>query len=272
MKRGISLLAVTVVAVAAAGCSSSASSSSSTKDTSSAIVTGSQSAPDGKLSGSLTVYAASSLTGAFDTLKSMFIKAHPGVFVTTTYGASSALSTQIQEGAPVDVFASAAPANMDSVVRAADAKNPVNFVSNSLEIAVPPSNPGKVTTLADLAKPTVQVAVCAPAVPCGAVATKVFANAKITVKPKASLADVKSTLAAVESGNVDAGLVYITDVKAAGAKVKGITIPASVNASTEYPIAALAHAKNPTLARAWVSFVLSPTGKKVLAQDGFANP
>jgi molybdate transport system substrate-binding protein len=271
VKRWFSVLVVALLAVTAAACSSSSSKPSKT-NTSSAIVTDSQSAPKGKLEGSITVYAASSLTGAFTTLKTMFIKAHPGVFVTTTFGASSALATQIEQAAPVDVFASAAPANMDSVVRAGQATDPVNFVSNSLEVAVPPSNPGKVTKLADLAKSNVQVAVCASAVPCGVVATKVFANAKIKVKPKASLADVKSTLAAVESGNVDAGLVYITDVKAAGAKVKGVVIPSSVNSSTEYPIAALSHAKNPTLAKAWVSFVLSPTGKQVLAQDGFASP
>lgn len=271
MKRSLSVLLLVVLALVAAACSSS-STKPSKPGTTSAVVTDSQSASNGKLSGSITVYAAASLTGAFDELKAKFIKAHPGVFVTTTYGASSALAAQITQGAPVDVFASAAPKNMDSVVTAGDAMNPINFVSNSLEIAVPPSNPGNVSTLADLARSGVKVGLCAPAVPCGAVAQKVFSNAKIKVVPKASLADVKTTLAAVESGNVDAGMVYVTDVLAAGSKVKGITIGKSVNASTDYPIATIKNAKNPSLARAWVAFVLSSTGKQVLTKAGFATP
>ena len=99
-----------------------------------------------------------------------------------------------------------------------------------------------------------------------------FTNAKITVKPKATEADVKSTLAIVESGEVDAGIVYVTDVRAAGSKVKGIVIPSTVNASTKYPIAALTKAKNPTLAKAFVDYVLSADGKKVLTAAGFSNP
>ncbi|WP_375489994.1 molybdate ABC transporter substrate-binding protein [uncultured Jatrophihabitans sp.] len=260
---------VAVLAVTLAACSSSSSTSSTSGSTSSG---GAQSSSSSALKGSITVDAAASLTGAFNTLKAQFIQAHPGTSVTTMYAASSALAAQITQGAPVDVFASAAPKNMDTVVKAGDASSPVNFVSNSGQIAVPPSNPGKVTKLADLAKSNVKVGLCAPAVPCGVVARAAFAKARIKVTPKANFADVKTTLAAVESGNVDAGIVYITDVKAAGPKVKGITIDPSVNATTEYPIAALTHAKNPALAKAWVSFVQSPTGQQVLAQAGFAKP
>ena len=175
-----------------------------------------------------------------------------------TFGASSDLSTQITQGAPVDVFASASPKNMNTVGQPGLRDRPGHFASNTLEIAVPPSNPGKVTVAARPAAKGVKVAVCAPAVPCGVVAAKVFDNAKITVKPVASEADVKSTLAVVESGEVDAGLVYVTDVRAAGGKVKGIAIPGSVNASTEYPIAALKDAKNPALAKAFVDYWSTP--------------
>jgi molybdate transport system substrate-binding protein len=224
----------------------------------------------GGLSGSVTVDAAASLTEAFDTLKSQFEAAHPGTTVNFTYGASSDLSTQIAQGAPVDVFASASEKNMQAL--GSQALDPTDFVTNTLEIAVPPGNPGMIHSVSDLAKSSVKVAVCDPAVPCGAVAVQVFHNAKITVHPKASLADVKSTLAAVESGEVDAGLVYVTDVRAAGDKVEGVAIPGDVNASTTYPIAVLKAARNPTLARAFVAYVLSAAGRRVLTADGFGKP
>ena len=251
MKRVVSVTAAAVVALA--GCSSSGKSSSA-----------------GGLSGTIQVYAASSLTEAFDTLATQFMAAHSGTTIKLHYGPSSQLSTQIGQGADADVFASASEKNLTSL--GAQALSPTDFVKNKLEIAVPPDNPANVTALADLAKSGVKVAVCDPTVPCGAVAQQVFANARITVKPVANEADVKSTLAAVESNEVDAGLVYVTDVRAAGPKAKGITIPAAVNASTTYPIAALKDARNATLARAFVDYVLSSDGKKVLTADGFEQP
>jgi molybdate transport system substrate-binding protein len=220
--------------------------------------------------GSITVDAAASLTEAFTTLKARFEKDHPGAKVKLTFGASSDLSTQIAQGAPVDVFASASEKNMKAL--GARALSPKDFVKNTLEIAVPPSNPAGITTPADLARSGIKVAMCDPAVPCGGVAAQVLKNLGITVHPAASLADVKSTLAAVESGEVDAGLVYVTDVRSAGAKVKGVAIPADVNASTTYPIAPLKNAKNTALARAFVDYVLSADGRAVLRADGFSNP
>ncbi len=124
----------------------------------------------------------------------------------------------------------------------------------------------------DLTKSGVKVAVCAPAVPCGVVAAKVFGKAGITVRPAASEPDVKSALAAVESGEVDAALVYVTDARAAGAKVKSVPIASGFSASTVYSISALRAAKNTTLARAWVDYVLSPAGRKVFTADGFGPP
>jgi molybdate transport system substrate-binding protein len=220
--------------------------------------------------GSISVDAAASLTEAFDTLKARFEKHHPGASVKITYGASSDLSTQIVQGAPVDVFASASEKNMTDL--GDRAPHPTDFAANTLEIAVPPGNPAHITSVADLAGPGVKVAVCDPAVPCGVVAAQVFRNAGISVHPAASLADVKSTLAAVESGEVDAGLVYVTDVRAAGEKVTGVRIPRGVDASTTYPIAVLRDAANPALARAFVDYVLSAAGRRVLSAAGFRRP
>lgn len=224
------------------------------------------------ISGTVTVLAAASLTEAFTTLAKQFEASHPGTTVKLSYGASSSLALQITQGAPVDVFASASPKNMKQVTAAKLADSATNFVKNVMEIAVPPSNPAHVTAVADLARGSVKVALCQAQVPCGATAEKVFVNAKITVKPVTLEADVKSTLAKVETDEVDAGVVYVTDVRAAGPKVKGIVIPADINASTDYPIAALSKAPNPAAAKAFVAYVLSPAGQGVLTADGFAQP
>ena len=141
-----------------------------------------------------------------------------------------------------------------------------------MEVAVPPSNPAKVTSVNDLAKSSVKVALCQPQVPCGVVAAEVFKNARITVKPVTLQPDVKSVLTQVELGNVDAGMVYVTDVRRPASKVKGVTIPASENASTLYPIAALTTASNRPIAQAFVAYVLSPAGEQVLKAAGFEQP
>ena len=141
-----------------------------------------------------------------------------------------------------------------------------------MEIAVPPANPAGVAALADLARASVKVALCQPQVPCGATAQAVFTNAKITVKPVTLEPDVKSVLSKVELGEVDAGVVYVTDVLAAATKVMGVPIPGDVNASTSYPIAALSKSSDSTLAQAFVSYVLSPDGQAVLAAAGFQKP
>lgn len=224
------------------------------------------------LHGSVTVLAAASLTEAFGTLAKQFQAAHPGVAVKLSFGASSALAQQINAGAPADVFASAAIKNMQQVINAGGATGSSNFARNVLEIVVPPGNPAGITQVADLARPGVKVALCQPQVPCGAVAQQVFSHAGITVKPVTEEADVKSTLTKVETGEVDAGVVYLTDVRAAGSKVTGIGIPDSVNAATEYPIAALSKAGYPSAAAAFVAYVLSPAGQAVLAADGFEKP
>jgi molybdate transport system substrate-binding protein len=141
-----------------------------------------------------------------------------------------------------------------------------------MEVATPPDNPGNVESVKDLADDSVKVALCQPQVPCGVVAAEVFKNVGITVKPVTLQPDVKSVLTQVELGNVDAGVVYVTDVMAAGSKVKGVTIPANVNASTLYPIAAITSSKEMSIAQAFVAYVLSPTGQSVLAAAGFEKP
>jgi molybdate transport system substrate-binding protein len=268
--RRLALTVVALAAAAVAGCSSSSSPSTPSGSTSSpAAAAGSSSAGQ---TGTITVFAAASLKETFTELGKQFEAAHPGDTVKFSFGASSALATQINSGAPADVFASASPKNMNQVVTAGNASNPQDFAKNVMEVAVPPSNPAKVTSVNDLAKSSVKTALCQPQVPCGVVAAEVFKNAKITVKPVTLQPDVKSVLTQVELGNVDAGVVYVTDVQAAGAKVKGVTIPADVNASTLYPIAALSHSQEEAIAQAFVAYVLSPTGEQVLKAAGFQQP
>jgi molybdate transport system substrate-binding protein len=224
------------------------------------------------VSGQITVFAAASLTESFTTLGKQFEAAHPGTTVTFSFGPSSGLAEQIDQGAPADVFASASTTTMDQVVRAGKAARPTAFAGNVMEIAVPADNPAHVTRLADLASPAVKVALCQPQVPCGSVAAEVIKNAGVAVAPVTLETDVKSVLAKVSLGEVDAGLVYVTDVRAAGHKVMGIAVPAEVNASTQYPIAALTDAPHPDAAAAFVDYVLSDAGRSVLTAAGFTAP
>lgn len=254
------LVAAAVAAVLAAACGSGSGTE------------GGASPSTGGLSGTVTVFAAASLTESFGTLGKQFEAAHPGVTVRFNFAASSALAESISQGAPADVFASASQKNMDSVVKDGDAAESKTFAKNVMEIAVPPANPAGVAALADLAKPGLKLALCQEQVPCGATARKVFDTAKLTVKPVTFGADVKAVLTAVQLGEVDAGVVYKTDVRAAGAKVKGIEIPAGTNASTSYPIATLSKAPNAEAARAFVDYVLSADGTRVLTEAGFAAP
>jgi molybdate transport system substrate-binding protein len=224
------------------------------------------------LKGEITVFAAASLTGSFTEIGEKFEAAHPGTKVNFSFGPSSGLATQIVAGSPADVFAAASVKNMDAVVAAKAADSTAVFAKNVMEIAVPPANPASVSALADLAKPGVKVALCAAEVPCGVGARAVFSNAKLTVRPVTEEVDVKATLTKVQLGEVDAGVVYLTDVLAAGDKVTGIQIPADVNASTSYPISALTGSTNSALARAYVDYVRSPVGAQTLAAAGFQKP
>jgi len=224
-------------------------------------------------SGKIVVLAASSLTESFMALGKAFEAEHQGTTVSFSFAASSELATQIEQGAPADVFASASPATMAQVSDAGDtAGQPVTFVRNTLEIAVPAGNPAKVTGLVDFANKELTIALCAPEVPCGVAADKVFAAAKVKPSPDTLEADVKATLAKVTLGEVDAALVYKTDVIAAGDKVEGIDFPEAAGAVNDYPIAVLADAPKPATAQAFVDLVMSAAGQKVLSEAGFQLP
>jgi molybdate transport system substrate-binding protein len=264
MFRRTTVAALAAVATfALAGCGSDTPASSNSPSSSSS----SNSTP--ALSGSITVFAAASLTGTFTQLAKDFEAAHPGVKVNFNFAGSSALAKQINEGAPADVFASAAPKNMDDVK---DKGTPTNFVSNTLEIAVPKGNPGKITGLKDFADKSKKIALCAPQVPCGAAAEKVFKATGITAQPDSLEQDVKAALTKVGLGEVDAALVYKTDVLSAKDKVDGIEFPEASKAVNEYPIATLTKAPNADGAKAFVDYVLSDKGKAVLSAAGFSAP
>jgi molybdate transport system substrate-binding protein len=259
------LSAFVAIAALLAGCGGSSDSTSAGSSSPSA-------SKSPAVTGKINVFAAASLQEAFTKLGTQFEAAHPGTKVVFNFGPSSGLAEQIGQGAPADVFASASTKTMDTVVSGGDAASPTNFVSNTMEIAVPPSNPAKVTSVDDLAKKSVKVALCQAEVPCGATALKVFENANLKVTPVTQEIDVKAVLSKVSLGEVDAGVVYVTDVKAAGASVKGVEIAADVNASTTYPIAPITASKNKTTAQAWVDYVLSPDGLAVLTAAGFSKP
>jgi len=218
---------------------------------------------------SLTVLAAASLTESFTRIGKDFQAAHQGAEVTFSFGGSSGLAQQVVSGAPADVFAAASPATMRTVTDAGDAAgDPATFVRNQLVIAVPKGNPKGITSLAALAKPGIKVALCAEQVPCGAAAKK----ADVTVEPVTLEQDVKAALAKVKLGEVDAALVYRTDVKAAAADVDGVEFPESAKAINDYPIVALKNAANPSLAQEFVAYVRSEPAQKVLADAGFQKP
>ncbi len=266
LRSAVSIVLAGALAAALAGCGSD------DDDDAGSVPSTSDGASSASLSGSITVFAAASLTDAFEEIKSQFEAANPDVTVTFSFGASSSLAEQINSGAPADVFASASASTMDQVVDAGNADDPTTFAQNVMEIAVPPSNPANVTGVEDLANSAVKVALCQPQVPCGTVAGEVFSNAGITVTPVTLEPDVRAVLGKVQLGEVDAGVVYVTDVQAAGDAVEGIEIPDDVNASTSYPIATLTESGNAAAAEAFVAFVLSPDGQSVLADAGFAQP
>ena len=222
-----------------------------------------------QITGPITVFAASSLKESFTIIGEKFREEHPGVTITFNFGASSTLATQITQKAPADVFASASPKTMDTVVQSGDAGSPTTFAVNTMAIATPTKPTTPVTSLADLSTPGVKVAVCQKVVPCGAAAEKLFAQNKLTVTPVSEEVDVKSVLSKVQLGEVDAGIVYVTDVQAATGSVVGVEIPADQNVTTSYPIAPITSSSNATTAAAFVAYVLSDPGQKVLQLAGF---
>lgn len=224
-------------------------------------------APTGKV----TVFAAASLTDTFTALADQLEQAHPDLDVVLSLGGSSGLAQQVLAGAPADVLATASTDTMDTVSGDVAAP-PVVFARNGLQLVVPAGNPGEVAGLADLADPKLRVALCAPQVPCGEAARNAFARAGVTPAPDTLEQDVRAVLTKVRLGEVDAGLVYRTDVLAAGDTVEGIDLPEQDQVASDYPIAVLDGAPNPVAARAFVDLVLSDAGRKVLKDAGFEVP
>ena len=226
-----------------------------------------------RVTGVVTVSAAASLTDVFPVIAKAFEKKYPGTTVKFNFGGSSALVEQINAGAPVDVLATASETTMWKAVNAGHVGIPLLFAKNTMAIAMPPGNPKGITQLSDLAKPDVKVAVCAVAVPCGAAARDLFKLNGITVKPVTQELDVRAVLGKVMADEVDAGVVYVTDVKAVGNKVTSVTIPSAQNVTTTYPIATVVGAPNVVAARAFVAYVrYTPSAQGILRAYGFAKP
>jgi molybdate transport system substrate-binding protein len=259
-----------LVTVAAGGLARATASCSADAGSTQGGGSASASAGPGAVSGGITVYAAASLKTTFTQIGSQVEAAHAGTSVRFSFAGSSDLAAQIQQGAPADVFASADPANMAKVTGPGlTASPPVDFASNTLELAVPPGNPGGIASLRDLAKPGVKLVVCAPQVPCGHASVEVAKAAGLTLRPVSEEQSVTDVLGKVLTGEADAGLVYRTDVKGAGDTVEGIEFPESSAAVNVYPIAVLRGSRNPALASAFVDAVTGPQGQAVLAAAGF---
>jgi len=232
-------------------------------------------APDGGggAGKTLTVFAAASLKAPFTALAREFEASHPGTRVALSFAGSADLATQLSQGAPADVFAAADQKNMAKVADAALVEGaPTDFASNVLAIAVPPANPANIGSFADLARPGTRLVVCAAQVPCGAAAATIAGRAGVALKPASEESAVTDVLGKVTSGEADAGLVYVTDVRAAGDKVKGIPFPESAYAVNKYPVAGVRTSRNKELAAAFIALVTGSEGQKILADAGFGRP
>lgn len=229
-------------------------------------------ASDDVLSGELTIFAAASLAAAFDELAEAFEAQHPAVDVRPiTYDGSSTLATQIEQGAPADVFASADEATMQRVVEAGLAAEPTAFATNTLVLVVPAGNPGGVGGLEDLADRDLTVVLCAPEVPCGAASQTLLSNAGIEASVDSAEQNVTAVLTKVAAGEADAGLVYVTDA-ATTDDVEAIEPAGADDVVNTYPIVALDAAVDAEVAAAFVAFVGSDEGQAVLAGLGFGAP
>jgi molybdate transport system substrate-binding protein len=218
------------------------------------------------------VFAAASLTDALGELATAFEGAHPGTEVELNLAGSSALREQILSGAPADVFASANTQNMQAVVDAGLAVEPDVFVLNELQIVVPAGNPAGIESLDDFGDESLLIGLCAVEVPCGAFARQALDAAGVDPEPDTEEPDVRALLTKVAAGELDAGIVYRTDVLSAGDDVEGIDIPADVNVVAEYPIATLTESSSPDVAADFVAFAIAEDGQAILRSYGFGSP
>lgn len=254
-RKAGAVLAALVLAAGLAGCGGGTAASNSSV---------------GGAEGTLTVFAAASLKSSFTELARMFEARHLGTDVTLSFAGSSELATQISQGAPADVFASADTRNMDKLRDAGllDGE-PQVFATNTLGIAVPPGNPAGVRSFADLSTAGTRLVTCAPQVPCGAAAAAVAQQQGTDLDPVSEENSVTDVLGKVVSGEADAGLVYATDIRSAGEKVESVPFPEAAGVVNSYPIAAVAGGRNTATARAFMDLVSGPEGRQVLERAGF---
>ena len=224
-------------------------------------------------SGTITIFAASSLTNAFDRVGDELTRLYPATRYTFNYGSSSTLATQIVNGAPADVFASADELNLQKVLDAALVQSPASiFATNRLQIAVAPSNPKRISSLADLARRDLVVVLAAPNVPAGKYALDALGKAGVTLTPASQEVDVRAVLNKVALGEADAGIVYVTDVRSAAGRVASVDIPEQHQVIARYPVAVLRESRNQRLSSLFVEFLLGADGQRVLGDFGFTRP
>lgn len=260
--RALAVLVVGAIAVSLAGCASSPAGDRATR------------APDATSAAdeprTLTVFAAASLTATFTELAKRFEASHDGVEVTLSFAGSSDSVTQLENGAPADVFASADEANMTRLVEAnLAAGDPQTFATNTLTIVTPSGNPAGVKSLNDLAAPGLRLVVCAPQVPCGAAAESVFALSGITPVPVSEESSVTDVLGKVSSGEADAGLVYRTDAVGSAGAIDEVSDPRAADVVNAYQIVALTETTDHALADAFIALVRGEEGRATLAEAGF---
>lgn len=248
--------------VGAAACGSDDSAAKATTTTSTTVATP-------KATGDLTVFAAASLTEALGDLQGTLATSDPDLHLTYSFAGSGALVTQVQQGAPADVVATADKDSMQKLVDAGLVEQPTIFATNQLEILVAPGNPLHIETLADLAKPGVKVVLGDETVPAGKYAAQILSGAGVTVQPVSKEADVKAAVAKVTSGEADATIVYVTDVRAAGAKGTGVEIPAAQNVVAQYPVAIVSATTHHDAAAAYVEDLVQGPGQAALRARGF---
>jgi molybdate transport system substrate-binding protein len=259
-RRVLGVVVAGAVAVLAAGCGGSSQPAASPSGSGSA------------LTGPLTVLAAASLTEAFTDVRTTLQREDPGLSISDSFGGSQQLVAQIQQGVPADVVATADTQSMDVLDKAHLVGAPVVFAHNKLVIVVRPGNPKGVHGLADLARPDLTVVLEDPSVPAGRFARQALQKAGVTVTPRSLELDVKSELEKVALGEADAGIVYVTDVTAAGSRVTGVPIPDDQNVIATYPIAMVAATRHRRAALAYVGEIVSGEGQRALRARGFLGP
>ena len=263
----------------AASCGSDKNDSASATTVTSIVATTATVAPSTTapvtrdVKGNITVVAAASLTESFTEIGKAFQTEYPDAKVKFSFDASSTLVAQIAQGVSADVFASADNANMKKLTDAGNnGADPQTFAKNSLEIITGAGNPKRITGVSDLANPSLIVVTCGPDVPIGKYSAQVFTNAGVAVTPKSFEPNVKGVVNKVTLGEADAGIVYATDVLAAGSKAVGVVIPLRLNVIAEYPLVETKNAANPAGAKAFTDFVLSARGQQILGSYGFTAP